>query len=114
MSETIMWVVIGVLAAVIVAFIVYKAITIIKMTPEERKVLLVTYLKGLVALAEQVIGSGHGAEKLALVEEWFKTEAPFIYRATLLIFGKENLRELIEEALKQIKESFGEKKITKK
>ena len=114
MSETIMWIIIGLLAAVILAYVVYKAIVIFKMDPEERKKTLITYLKGLVALAEQEIGSGHGAEKLALVEEWFKEKAPFVYKAALLLFGKDNLKELIEQALKEIKESFEKGKITKK
>ena len=101
-----MWIIIGVLAAIIVAFIAYKIIIVIKMNPEDREKLLITYLKGLIALAEYEIGNGHGAEKLAMVEELFRIKAPFIYKAVLQLFGKENLRELIEKALAEIKQSF--------
>lgn len=106
MNEVVMWVIIGVLAAVILGYVAYKVIMIVKMNPEGRKQTLVTYLKGLVALAEQEVGAGHGAEKLALVEKWFQEKAPFAYKVALSIFGKKNLKDLIEEALKQIKESF--------
>ena len=106
MDNIILWIIIGILGVAILGFIAIKAIKIFKMKPEERKKLLVTYLKGLVALAEQDIGGGHGAEKLELVEKFFKEKAPFIYKASLMILGKESLKELIEEALKEIKESF--------
>lgn len=106
MDNIILWIIIGILGVAIIGFIAIKVIKIVNMTPEERKKLLLTYLKGLVALAEKEIGSGHGAEKLELVEKFFKEKAPFVYKASLMIFGKENLKELIEEALKEIKESF--------
>lgn len=106
MDNIILWIVIGILGVAVLGFIAIKAIEIFKMTPEERKKLLITYLKGLIALAEKDIGSGHGAEKLEFVENFFKEKAPFIYKASLLVFGKESLKELIEEALKEIKESF--------
>ena len=106
MDNIILWIIIGILGVAILGFIAIKAIKIFKMKPEDRKKLLVTYLKGLVALAEQDIGGGHGAEKLELVEKFFQEKAPFIYKASLMILGKENLKELIEEALKEIKESF--------
>lgn len=106
MNDVASWVIIGILAAVIIAFCVIKAVQIFKMNPQERKEVLVTYLKGLVALAEFEIGSGHGQEKLAMVEEWFRKKAPFVLQMSLLIFGKDNLKELIELALAEIKESF--------
>lgn len=106
MDNIILWIIIGILGVVILGFIAIKTIKIIRMKPEERKKLLVTYLKGLVAFAEQEIGGGHGAEKLELVEKFFKEKAPFIYKASLMALGKENLKELIEEALKEIKKSF--------
>lgn len=107
MNDVTMWIIIGVLGVAVLTFIIVKLVKFFKMKPEERKKMLVTYLKGLVALAEQEIGGGHGDEKLAFVEEWFKKKTPFVYKAVLLVFGKENLKELIEEALKEIKESFG-------
>ena len=106
MEDIVAYILLGVLAIAILAFVVFKAVQILRLSPEARKELLITYLKGLVALAEQEIGSGHGQEKLAKVEEYFNKKAPFIYKASLYIFGKENLRELIELALSQIKDSF--------
>ena len=77
------------------------------MTPEERKKTLITWLKGAVALAEEEIGSGHGEEKLAEVEEYFKKNAPWFLRVLFLFSGADSLQELIEEALAGVKNSFG-------
>ena len=107
MNDTGLLIIIGILAAIIIAFIIVKVIQICGMSADERKKVLLTYLSGLVAIAEAQIGSGHGAEKLALVEKLFAEKAPLIYKGALLIMGKENLKELIEEALKQIKDNFG-------
>lgn len=107
MNNIILYIIIGVLAVAILGFIVYKAIKIIKMSPEDRKKLIVTYLIGLVTSAEEAIGSGHGVEKLEQVEKWFNEKAPFLYKAALKILGKENLKDLIEEALKEVKNNFG-------
>ena len=80
-----------------------------KMSPEEKKKTLITYLKGLVALAEYDIGSGHGAEKLALVEKLFKEKAPFVYKIIFMLLKQDGLKSFIEEALIQVKESFEKK-----
>ena len=60
--------------------------------------------------AENEIGAGHGADKLALVTEWFEKKAPWIYKIILSLFGKENLKDLIEDALDMIEDNFGKKK----
>ena len=100
------YVLIGLLAAGIIGAIIVLIVKLAKMSPEDRKKYLVTYLKGLVALAEKEIGSGHGADKLAMVEDYFNKKAPIFVKIVLTVFGKNNLRELIEMALKEIKESF--------
>lgn len=41
-----------------------------------------------------------------MVEDYFKTKAPKIYKLILLATGKDNLRELIELALSEIKDNF--------
>ena len=107
MEQIIIGVAVGVLAIAIIAVLAYFGIKVAKMDPEERKALLISYLAGLINKAEGQIGSGHGKEKLEQVERWFYEKAPFIYKLILKKFGKENLQELIEEALKQIKENFG-------
>lgn len=106
MTDIIMYIILGVIGAAVLAFVIYKIIQIAKMKPEERKELIKTYLKGLVAEAEKQIGAGNGDLKLAQVEEWFNKNAPMILKIVLSILGKENLKDLIEDALKEIKESF--------
>ena len=107
MTETILWIVFAVLAVAILAIVIVRAVEIFKMSPDERKKALVTYIKGLVALAEAEIGSGHGQEKQKKKKKWFKEKAPLVLKICLSLFGKENLKELIELALKEIKENFG-------
>ena len=107
MPDIIMYIILGVIGAAVLAFVIYKIVQIAKMKPEERKQLIKTYLKGLVAEAEKQIGSGNGDRKLAQVEEWFNKKAPMVLKIVLSILGKENLKDLIEDALKEIKESFG-------
>lgn len=109
MNDIIMWVIIGVVGAAILAFVIYLIVRLAKMSPEERKKTLVIYLKGLVAAAEHEIGSGHGAEKLKEVEDYFNKHAPWFLRILLSVVGKDNLRELIELALEEVKKSFGGK-----
>lgn len=106
MENVVLYIIIGFLILGIASFIIYKIGKVVKMQPEERKKLLITYLKGLVAQAEQHIGSGHGAEKLAEVEKYFQEKAPFLYKMCLRLVGKDSLKELIEIALKEIKDSF--------
>ena len=107
MPDIIMYIILGVIGAAVLAFVIYKIVQIAKMKPEERKELIKTYLKGLVAEAEKQIGAGNGDLKLAQVEEWFNKKAPMVLKIVLSILGKENLKDLIEDALKEIKESFG-------
>ena len=107
MNEVVMWVIVGVLAAIIVGFVAYKVIKIFKTGDEDKKKIIISFLVGLVNSAEGAIGSGHGKEKLEQVEKWFYEKAPFIYKIMLKILGKDNLKDLIECALKQIKENFG-------
>ena len=106
MPDIIMYIILGVIGAAALAFVIYKIVQIAKMKPEERKELIKTYLKGLVAEAEKQIGAGNGDLKLAQVEEWFNKKAPMVLKIVLSILGKENLKDLIEDALKEIKESF--------
>lgn len=106
MPDIIMYIILGVIGAAVLAFIIYKIVQIAKMKPEERKQLIKTYLKGLVAEAEKQIGAGNGDIKFAQVEEWFNKKAPMILKIVLSILGKETLKDLIEDALKEIKESF--------
>lgn len=106
-DKIILYLIIG---AIVLGIIVYAVINIIKytkMTPEERKKVLKTYLKGLVALAEQeIVGSKKGEEKLQMVEDYFNKKAPTVYKLLLTLIGKDNLKEIIEEALDEVKKTF--------
>lgn len=97
------------IGAVVLAFLSYfvpQIIKFCKMSKEDKRKLLLTYLAGLVTMAEEKIGAGHGAEKLAEVEEYFKKNAGVFYKMLLKVFGKENLKGLIEEALQLVKKNF--------
>ena len=110
MNDITMWIIIGIVCAAALAFLICFIVRICKMKPEERKEFVLNFLKGAVVAAEQYIGSGHGDEKLAYVEEYFKKKAPWFVKILFLISGKDNLKELIEEALEAVEGSFGKNK----
>ena len=97
---------IGAVVLVILLYLALKIAKFCKMSKDDKRKLLLTYLAGLVTMAEDKIGSGHGAEKLAEVENYFNTYAGFFYKIILRVFGKENLKGLIEEALQLVKKNF--------
>ena len=97
------------IGAVVLVIFLYLALQIAKfckMSKDDKRKLLLTYLAGLVTMAEDKIGAGHGAEKLAEVENYFKAHAGLFYKMILRVFGKENLKGLIEEALQLVKKNF--------
>lgn len=107
MNDTIMWIIIGVVAAIVLAIVIVNLVKIFKMSPEDRKKTIITYLKGIIALAEQeILGSQKGQEKLAMVEEYFNKNAPWFIKIILNLLGKDSLKELIEIGLAEIKKSF--------
>ena len=112
MNDIVMWVIIGVVVAIILALLVFFIVKICKMKPEERKELILNFLKGAVVAAEEYIGSGHGDEKLAYVEEYFNKKAPWFLKVLFAISGQNDLKSLIEEALESVEGSFGKNKKT--
>lgn len=107
MNDVIMWIIIGIVGAGLLAFLVYTIVRLCKMTPGKRRETIKTYLKGLIALAEQeIVGNKKGEERLAMVEEYFKQHASWFLKLLLLITGKDSLKELIEESLSEVKKSF--------
>lgn len=112
MNDIIMWIIIGVVCAAILAFVIYLIVRICKMKPEKRKELLLNFLKGAVVAAEEYIGSGHGDEKLQYVEDYFNKNAPWFLKILFAISGQNDLKSLIEEALDAVEGSFGKKKNT--
>lgn len=109
MENILMWIIIAVIAIVVIGYVVYKVIKIIKMSPEEREKTLIIYIKGAVAAAERELGAGQGAAKLEQVEAYFNKNAGWFLKILLIITGKEDLKDLIETALAEIKEDFGGK-----
>lgn len=110
MNDIVMWVIIGIVCAAILSFVIYLIVRICKMKPEERKELLLNFLKGAVVAAEEYIGSGHGDEKLQYVEDYFNKNAPWFLKVLFVISGQDTLKGLIEEALDAVETSFGKKK----
>lgn len=107
MDKIITYIIIGVVGVAALSFLIYKIVKFCKMSAEEKKQVLITYLKGLVAFAEsQIVEHGKGAEKLRLVENTFKEKAPFVYKLLLKVVGVDNLKGLIEVALKELKRDF--------
>ena len=87
MNEVIMWIIIGVVLAAILGVVIYFIVKIAKMSPEQRKELLLNFLKGAVVAAEEYIGSGNGEEKLAYVEDYFNKHASWFLKILLAISG---------------------------
>lgn len=109
LDQIVMYVVLGIIALVIVGFLVIQIIKFAKMSKEDKIKYLKTYLKGLVALAErEIVGTKRGEERLQMVEKYFNEKAPMAYKIVLMLLGKDSLKQLIEEGLTEIKESFGE------
>ena len=106
MEDIIVYIVFGLLCVGVLAYLIVNIVKFYKMKPEERKEMVVTYLKGLVAYAEKKLGSGKGTEKLKLVEDMFKKKAPMIYKMLLKATGVKDIKELIEVALSEVKRDF--------
>lgn len=93
--------------AVVIAWFAATIVKIVRMEPEQREEAVKTYLKGLIAWAEkEFTGHGRGAEKLLSVLEAFSKNAPIFVRLIVLLGGVDSLEELIEKALKELKENF--------
>lgn len=106
-DKIVLCVIIGVMIISLLIFVITWIVKFCKMSKEDKIKLLKTYLKGLIALAEQeIIGNKRGEERLAMVEKAFREKAPMVYKITLLLLGKDNLTQLIEDALKEIKAAF--------
>lgn len=102
--DVIVWIIIGLVAIVALAAIVWFIIKFFKMKPEERKELIINFLIGLVSTAELAIeGSNTGKEKIAMVEEQFNKTAPWFLKIILTLTKTANLQDLIEKALAKAK-----------
>lgn len=96
-----------VIGVAVLGYLAYWFIKFRAMTKEDKVKTIKSYVTGLITFAEKEIGAGHGAQKLELVENCFKEKAPFAYKIILSMLGKENLTEIIEDALRDVKKAFG-------
>lgn len=104
MPEWIIWTVIGIVAAIVLALAVYFVFRFFKMDAEDRKELIVQFLIGLVTTAEALYTeSGKGKEKVAWVEEQFNATAPWFLKLVLMFTKTADLNELVEKALEKAK-----------
>ena len=106
-EKIVLYISLGIICLCLITALIVKIVKLFKMPKEEREKVIKTYLKGVIMLAEEeIVGTERGEERLAMVEEYFNKNAPWFLKILLGIFGKENLQELIELALKEVKESF--------
>ena len=107
MENMMLYIAAAIVVAAAIGFGIYWIAKFCKMSPEQKKQLIVTYLVGVVTKMEDQLGSGRGDEKLKKAEEYFQKNAGAFYKTLLTFFGKDKLKDLIEEALKMVKKNFG-------
>lgn len=104
MENVIIWIIIGLVAAIALTAVIWFTIKFFKMKPEERKELIIQFLIGLVSIAEtEIVGSQKAKEKIALVEKQFNATAPWFLKIVLTLTKSADLHELISEAVKRAK-----------
>ena len=104
-EKIILYISFGIICLCLITALIVKIVKLFKMPKEEREKVIKTYLKGVIMLAEEeIVGTERGEERLAMVEEYFNKNAPLTYRIILFLLGKDNLKNLIEDALAEIKE----------
>ncbi len=106
-EKIVLYISLGIVCLCLITALIVKIVKLCKMPKEEREKVIKTYLKGIIMLAEEeIIGTKKGEERLAMVEEYFNKNAPLTYRIILFLLGKDNLKNLIEDALTEIKEAL--------
>lgn len=102
------WTIIGIVAAIVLAVIIYFIVKIVKMKPEERKEVIMNFLMGLVTTAENLyVEHGMGKEKIEEVQKAFEQTAPWFLKILLAVTKSADLNDLIEQALTKVKETWG-------
>ena len=106
-EKIVLYISLGIVCLCLITALIVKIVKLCKMPKEEREKVIKTYLKGIIMLAEEeIVGTKKGEERLAMVEEYFNKNAPLTYRIILFLLGKDNLKNLIEDALTEIKEAL--------
>ena len=110
MPDWLIWVIIGICAAIVCTIVVLFIIKFCKMSAEERQNLIVEFLIGLVTVAENAYnGQGMGKEKVAYVEERFNATAPWFLKIVLMLTKTQSLEDLIGIALAKAKSTEWDK-----
>lgn len=97
-------IILSIVAAGLLAALVFFIIKIFKMSPEERKEVIITFLIGLVTTAETAFSDGQ--TRFIWVEEQFTTKAPIFYKMLLMFTKSADLNDLIEKALERAKKTI--------
>lgn len=101
------WVILIAVAVVGVAIITWKIIQVVRMPEDERKEVIKQWLISAVVAAEAAFKeSGAGAEKMQMVLDNFKENAPALYKFIVAITKDIDLQELVEKALATVKDNF--------
>ena len=97
-----------VLALVLIAGIVIAIKKFFALSKEERKDRIINWLTGAVVTAQRLIDKdiiGANEEKFNQVVNEFKTKAPLLYKIFIKFTNGLELGDLIEEALKNVKDA---------
>lgn len=110
MPETIVWIIIGLVALVVITALVILIIRIAKMKPEEREEVIIQILIGLVTAAENYfVGNQRGQEKIAWVQEQFNKTAPWFVKIIFAVTKTADFNDLVQKALEQAKNTEWDK-----
>lgn len=113
-GDLLVWLIIGIAIAAILTIVIYFIVKFAKLTPDQRKELVIQFLIGLVTVVEPMFDeSGKGAEKIKWVEEQFNKTAPWFLKIVLQFTKTANLNELIDKALEKAKATVWDKNRSK-
>lgn len=101
------WILFGLIVAAGIAFVVWKIIQVVRMSPEERKETIKNWLVSAVVAAEGAIKErGAGVEKMKQVLKTYQQKAPLLYKFMAFITANVDIEDLAEKALATVKENF--------
>lgn len=105
--QVVVWVIIGIVAAAILAGLIWFIVKISKMSPEDRKDAIRDFLSAIIEASIDIyVQNGIGEEQVKKLEEEFKKTAPWFLKILLSVTSSANLDELIEEALQKAQDKI--------
>ena len=106
MNDIIMWVIIGVVLAGILAFIIYQIVRVCRLSKEDRKRQIIEWLKTAIIALEQELKSESAEEEIAQIEDYFNKHAPWFLKLLFILTTQTSLEDLIKDALKEVEETL--------